>query len=483
METVIKRDFFGREEELEALDRLRKKNSSSLVCVLGRRRIGKSRLIEKFGESFKSYTTIQGLGPEQDQSNTAQLKHFATALSIRFNIRQKGFQDWTEAFYELAELTKKGEQLILLDEISWMGKSDPLFPAKLKDAWDLYFKKNPRLILTACGSVSSWIEDNILLNTNFEGRVSLSINLQELPLPIINRIWSRKSYQFSALEKMLILSVTGGVPKYLEEILLSEHAERNIIELCFKPGGLLFNDFDRIFSDIFDRRKASLKKIVTCSIERKHSLTTLAKKLGKTPDGSLSTLVHILELSGFVSRDCVFKPDGSASGLSQIRVKDNYLRFYLKHIEPNKERILKGGFKLRSLYELKGFDAILGYQFENIILANRELIYQHLSLAPSSIISAAPYWQRKTLKNKGACQVDLLIHSSLDVYFVCEFKCQKVIDRRVIGAVKRKLETIALPKKTAAKPVLVYQGEIDPAHESELREFFLKLISFEELLV
>src|SRR4051812_19283567 len=111
--------FIGREVELKALADLKKKKISSLVCVMGRRRIGKSSLIEEFGKEWNSFIEIQGLGPNEKASNVDQLDHFATALSIHFNIRKQNFNDWTEAFHTLAQLTQKGEHLILLDEISW----------------------------------------------------------------------------------------------------------------------------------------------------------------------------------------------------------------------------------------------------------------------------------------------------------------------------------------------------------------------------
>jgi AAA+ ATPase superfamily predicted ATPase len=474
--------FFGRKEELQSLNRLKRKATASLVCLLGRRRIGKSTLIEKFGESYKSFITIQGLGPEQNPSNQTQLDHFADCISEHFKTRQEHLTDWSEAFLKLAEKTKKGEQLILLDEISWMGKDDPMFGSKLKNAWDLHFKKNPKLILVVCGSVSAWIEDNILHNTNFEGRVSLSINLPELTLPEISGFWDRSHHHLSSLEKMLILSVTGGVPKYLEEVIKGQHAEQNILKLCFTPGALLFEEFQKIFLDIFDRKKKSLEKIVRVCLESKLSPTELATKLGKTVDSNLSSLIHILELSGFASKDFTFKFDGSASRLSHIRVKDNYLRFYLKYIEPNKARILKGGKRFNSLFELKGFESILGYQFENIILANRELLYPRLEIAPTNIISAAPYWQRKTVNNRGACQIDLLIHTELDIFFLCELKCNKVIDRSIIKEVQKKLSTISLPRRAALKPVLIYQGELYPPHQGEIESFFYRTISFESLI-
>ena len=66
----------------------------------------------------------------------------------------------------------------------------------------------------------------------------------------------------SAYEKFKVLSVTGGVPLYLELIRPELSAEENIERLCFRKEGLLFNEFDRIFSDLFSRRKATYRSII-----------------------------------------------------------------------------------------------------------------------------------------------------------------------------------------------------------------------------
>ncbi|HEV7138735.1 MAG TPA: hypothetical protein VGN43_19010 [Steroidobacteraceae bacterium] len=65
---------------------------------------------------------------------------------------------WQDAFALLARLTEGQRALIFLDEISWMASRDADFVGQLKIAWDTRFKKNPRLVLVLCGSVSSWID-------------------------------------------------------------------------------------------------------------------------------------------------------------------------------------------------------------------------------------------------------------------------------------------------------------------------------------
>lgn len=465
------------------LQKLRKKRTSSLVCVLGRRRIGKSTLVDEFAKQFKNYISIQGLAPSPGVSNRIQLDHFALRLSQTFKKDRIHFESWSEAFFKLGEYTKKGECLIFLDEISWMGKQDPSFASTLKDAWDVTFKKNSKLILVVCGSVSSWIEENILQNMNFEGRISLEINLQELSLPETNQFLNRKHLQYNSLEKLIALSITGGVPKYLEEFVETETLEKNIMRLCFTKEGILFNDFNKIFTEIFERKSASLEKIVRTCLTSKLSPTEAAHKLKRVYNKEFHSYLHILELSGFLSRDFYYKPDGEISKLSHLRVKDNYLRFYIKNIEPFRDQIKKSAISFKSFRDIKNLEALMGYQFENLILANRNLVNQQLDLNDNEILFSSPHRQNKTLANKGGCQIDLLIGTHSSSFYVCEFKCKKIIDKSIISEMNKKMQMIQLPKRTSRLPVLIYEGELYPPHREDIEKYFFKIIPFQKLLV
>lgn len=114
-----------------------------------------------------------------------------------------------------------------------MDGKDQTFLGKLKTAWDMHFSKNPHLVMALCGSISSWIEENILSSTGFVGRITMDLVLEELPLHACNAFWHPKEKRIAAFEKFKLLSITGGVPRYLEEISPEFPAEKNIQNLCF----------------------------------------------------------------------------------------------------------------------------------------------------------------------------------------------------------------------------------------------------------
>ena len=198
-------NFVGRENELSVLAEFLKKKSASLIVIKGRRRIGKSRLVEELAarNPFDAFYRFSGLPPTAYTTAQSQREVFAGQIASQFgsHVELTGAitQDWSSLFRQLSEKTRKGKILLLFDEISWMGSKDTDFIGKLKDAWDIYFKKNDQLIFIICGSISTWIEDNILSNTGYVGRVSLDLIIKELPLTDCSKFWSAHSSQISSL--------------------------------------------------------------------------------------------------------------------------------------------------------------------------------------------------------------------------------------------------------------------------------------------
>jgi uncharacterized protein len=473
--------FVGRSHELGLLNDLLMKKVASLVVIKGRRRIGKSRLVEEFA-SNKKYYIFSGLPPTEQSSAQSQRDEFSRQLNSQLGVPEVKADDWSKLFLLLAEKVKKGKVLILFDEISWMGSKDPDFLGKLKNAWDLELKKNPKLILILCGSVSSWIEKNIIRSTGFFGRISLKLTLEELPLYDCNTLLKHIGFNRSVLEKFYILSITGGIPWYIELINPAYSAIENIKRLCFEKDGALVDEFQFIFHDLYGRRGEFYQRIVEFLVQGPAEYSEIASALEYPSSGPFSEYLEDLLISGFISQEYTWslKSGKDAARLSKYRLSDNYLRFYLKYITPKINRIKKNQLSTISLASFPNWDGIMGLQFENFVLSNRKQIHNLLGCKQEEIVSDNPYFQHKTTKQKG-CQIDYLIQTRYNTLFVCEIKFSRSeIDRSVVHEVKEKLSKIALPRGFACLPVLIHvNGVKEEVHEAN---FFFKIIDFSELL-
>lgn len=450
--------FFGRQTELARLRELAGKRSASLVVIKGRRRIGKSRLTDEFARQLPRYTSLhfQGLPPTAKQTAEQEREDFAQQFARQLHIPSPRADDWNTLLWALADRTRKGRHLIILDEINWMGMQDPTFLGKLKNAWDLHFTQNPNLILILSGSLSSWIERNILHHTGFLGRVSLDLTLGELPLATCDLFWREQRGRVTPQEKFRLLCVTGGIPRYLEEINPGLSSEANIQRLCFTRGGLLFNEFDNIFADLFSTRNETYRRIVGALVDGHLDLDSLYKALGISKTGKISDYAEDLIQTGLLARDFTWSlKTGHESKLSRLRLSDNYVRFYLKYIQPNRRRIERG-----TLSRLPNVDSVAGLQFENLVLKNRLTLFQLLSIDSNDVIYDNPFFQRKTQRQRG-CQIDYLIQTKHNTLYVCEIKFSRnPLASSVADEVTEKIRRLQIPRSMSYRPVLIYSGEL-----------------------
>ena len=473
--------FVGRKRELERLKGLWKKDIASLVVIKGRRRIGKSRLIEEFAEHTR-FIALSGLSPEPKMKAQDQRDEFARQLGRAFHIPTPFSKDWGDLFWHLAHHTQKGKVIISLDEISWMGMKDLTFLGKLKNAWDQYFKKNHQLILIVCGSVSSWIEKNILSSTAFVGRIDLVLALEELGLSDCNQFWGKQGKNISSYEKFKLLSITGGVPRYLENIVPNINSDELIRQFCFTSEGLLFREFDQIFNDLFSKKNETYRKLLECLAKSPNAtLEEICESLGIQKGGVINKYLNDLVAAGFLMRLHTWDlKNARTSKLSKFRISDNYIRYYLKYIEPNKENILRGSFNDRPIFTAVGWEAIMGLQFENLVIHSRTTLYTLLKIHPSEILNDGSYFQKPT-KQRPGCQIDYLIQTKYNCLYLCEIKFSKhPIHSDVIKEVKQKISRLGSGRHVSIRPVLIHVNGV--TEEVLAEQFFAEIIDFGLLL-
>lgn len=473
-------DFVGREYELSLLHSLTTKKSASLVIIKGRRRIGKSRLAEEFAKKYTFYS-LSGIPPHDKTSDVSERDVFHKQLTRYFVKHIPKSNDWWDMLWFLAEKTKKGRVVILLDEISWMGSKDPDFLGKLKTIWDTCFKKNDQLMLILCGSVSIWIQKNILSSTGFVGRISLQLTLRELPINACNKFFNERSTQLSSYDKFKFLSICGGIPRYLEEWQSNISIDENINRMCFHESGILFNEFDQIFHDSISSEADIYRLIILAIVDQSLERQEIFKELKREPGGDLSEYFDNLVSAGFILRDNTWHiKNKKVSILSQYRLSDNYLRFYLKYIKPQANVIRGKKYKVRSLDNLTGWSSIIGLQFENLILSNREIIYKMLGISRDDVEIDGPFFQRATTKTKG-CQIDYLIQTKTSVLYVCEAKFSRnELKPHVIDEMKEKLSRVSIPRGFSCLPVLIHVNGVNDSIVD--KNYFFKIIDFSDLL-
>ena len=474
--------FFGREEQIEQLEALWRKRVGSLVTCRGRRRIGKSTLIEAFAKKTKSrFIKIEGVKPKGRFSNENELAAFAMQLAAQTEADPTPPANWLNAFIRLNDKIRDDERtVVLLDEISWLGYYDGMFADTLRIAWENYWKKHDRLIVVLCGSVSTWIKENVIDNSAYLGRRSLDLLVGELPLRECARFWGAEADRLAVKEIVDVLSVTGGVPRYLEEVDPGLSADDNLKRMCYSPNSILRVDFDEMFNDVITNQPQLSAKVLRTLVDGPRSATEIAEALGMEKGGHVSGALLQLAEAGFVSGEAGLNPEtGAEVRERRYRLRDNYTRYYLKFVERVKSAIDAGTYAFTSLARLDGWNAVMGLQFENLVVNHYPELLPHLHLGGAVLTSAAPYRKFGRRDRNQGCQVDLLLQAANMLYFIETKRCRR-IEPSIVGEVDEKVKRVSRPDGVSARAALVYDGELALSVEAD--GYFDAVVPFRKLL-
>ena len=275
--------------------------------------------------------------------------------------------------------------------------------------------------------------------------------------------------------------MTGGVPRYLEEIDPSLSADDNIRRIGFLRKSVLREDFDEMFTDVIAAQPKFSGKVLRCLVDGPKTVSEVAAKLGVERGGNVSKAMARLGEAGFVSPDHGRNPEtGAEIRERRFRLSDNYARFYLKFIEPVKELIDNGGFAFTSLKALGGWNAVKGLAFENLVLNHYPEFAARLGLSTTLVKSAAPYVKRGS-KDSGesGCQIDLLLQAE-NMMCLVEIKRQKFIGVEVIEEMEAKVSALGRKRGVTLRTALVYSGELDP--EVAASGYFNAIVDVEEVM-
>lgn len=445
--------FVGRKNELALLQRAYESTKSELVVLYGRRRIGKSCLIQKFSNKkqfFYGFEAIEG------DNTKGQVKHFTHQLRQQVDdtiLASVNFSDWNAAFTYISErilnLNGKDQQqktILFFDELQWMASGRNKLISLLKYYWDTKWKER-NVMLILCGSVATFMVKNVLRSKALYGRTTLEILLQGL-LPA-------EAYQFlgrkRSLEEILqYLLVFGGVPKYLEQIDLNRSFKQNINALCFSNHAIMLNEPNRVFYNQF-RGAGTYIKIITLLSKTMCTFNEISSKLTIASGGGLKLYLDNLEQAEMISSFIPY-PKKIGSKFTKYALTDEFLIFFFKYIKPNIRRIRANVTK--KLFETiagDGFSRWMGFAFERFCLKHSDIIAGSMGFA-DDVVYAAPYFE----KGDTGFQIDLLFNRADKVLTICEVKHHNnKIGSWIIPEMERKCSLFNVPRGYTLEKALI----------------------------
>lgn len=327
--------FVNRVSELETLEKQYQSNTSSLVIVYGRRRVGKTALINEF---LKRHTnTLYFLATEE--SETQNLNYFKAQVSEFTNneLLKSASVDWLTVFRLLCEHKTERKKIIVIDEFQYIGQSNSAFPSVMQKAWDTILS-GANVMVVLCGSLVSLMKSQTLdYSSPLYGRRTAQICLKQIPFKHYGEFYENKSDK----ELVPFYAVTGGVPKYIEMFSGYDDIYAAIRENVLNPQSFLYEEpnflLQKEVSEI-----GSYFSVIKAIAMGNRKLSDIAGALGLKQTGLTKYLKVLMDLD-LIEREVPvteIAPEKSKSGL--YRITDNYIAFWFKFVYPYRAYLEKG---------------------------------------------------------------------------------------------------------------------------------------------
>ncbi len=468
--------LLGRDSELELLEEYYAQSKSQLVVLYGRRRIGKSFLVEFFSKN-KPHLFFEGL---EEESTQEQINNFVQQLKTQiekdFLLSNLTFTNWHDLFYYLTieifpRYLGKKKLVLFFDELQWMAAGRSRLISLIKYFWDNHWK-DKGLMLILCGSLASFMVDKVINSKALYGRASLHLHLKGLLPNDARRFFRGKRSKQEILKYLMIL---GTVPKYLELIDCNQSFAANMNTLCFSEHGYLFDEIEKIFYKQFREAQVYLQIVKHCK-DKALTMKALAHKLKQKSNGGLKRYITNLCEADILQEYVSFGLKTNTKD-KRYKVMDEYILFYFKYIEPNKT-VIKQSQSRRLFQELceKHWDSWLGFAFERFCMKNIGHISRCLGFA-DEIIEMGPL----LIKGQDGFQIDYLLKRSDDVIVLCEIKySHNPIGTEVIAEIERKLLLLQKYSRYTIERALITVNGINNAL-AETR-YFHHVVDLEDLL-
>lgn len=453
--------IIGREEEIKTLQDSYSSQRSEFVVVYGRRRIGKTFLVnELFGGKFTlKYTGIYNIS-SKEQINEFTRSMVEQGLSVP-DVKPKNWFDVFSLLKQLINLSSQEKKIVFLDELPWIDSTNSRFLAAFEQFWNGWASARNDLLLIICGSATSWIINKIFRNKGgLYNRVTHKIHLKQFSLYECEKLVEEFDLPFNRNMILEGYMLMGGVPYYWTKLNKKKSLYQNINDLFFRENGELHNEFKIIFASMFKSPEKYIQVIEALS-GKKSGLTRdeISKKGKLDNNGQLSQILEDLGECGFIRKYC---HTGKKLRDALYQLIDCYSLFYftfLKNAVQTDE-----DYWMRIMHQ-PIYNTWCGLSFERVCLLHSRQIKQALGI--SGIMANLFSWHIKKTETHPGVQIDLLIDRADNVINICEMKYAPqgyVLTAKSLADLQEKISIFRLyaSERKYIEPVLITSNGITP---------------------
>ena len=419
--------LIGREKEIKELNELYHSEDAELIALYGRRRVGKTYLID---EVFRDKLNFRhaGLSPiDSEKENVKahlmkdQLTHFFRSLTMQGYKGKKTPESWLEAFYMLEDLLvekyKDNERIVVfLDEMQWLDTPKAKFMTGFEAFWNGWACHRKNLMVIVCGSSSSWILTNVINNHGgLYGRVTFEIKLKPFTLRECEQFLTSKGICMSRYDVIQAYMMVGGIPYYLRYFNKRLSLAQNINEMFFADEAPLKDEFNRMFASLF-KNAEPIKQIIKAIASKNKGITRkeLSEITGVTDSGEVSRQLNALIAGDFIIK---YKSFGDNKRDEIYKLVDPFSYFYLTFLDKSSDNRNIDWINIEDSSRVLSWK---GYAFENVCWNHIPQIKMALQIGGVSTTEAL--WSKRGDENTRGTQIDLIIVRKDNVVHMCEIK-------------------------------------------------------------
>lgn len=459
--------FIGRKKELGELNKLYNSDKFEFAVIYGRRRIGKTALINEF---TKGKDTIFFTGVETNAKQN--LENFSKSI-MEYNtgkIVDSTFSSFQAALEYVFELAKNKRIVLVIDEYPYVARASKSLASTIQLLIDKH-KDSSKLFLILCGSSMSYMEDKVLAyKAPLYGRRTAQLKLQ--PFGFFDICDYFKNY--TAEEKLMAYAIIGGTPQYLLQINDKISIEDNIKNIYLNPTSAIYEEPNNLLKQEV-REPAIYNAIITAIATGASKMSEISSKVAENTSVCSTYIKNLISL-GIIKKET---PYGEKSSRKTIySIEDNMFRFWYRFVPENTSVISRGATDLAYKRIEPVLSTYMGSIFEEIC---KQYLWNQLIDGKSPInFSDLGRWWGTNPKTKSQEEIDIMGADKESALFAeCKWTNEKV-DTGVLDTLVKRSELFNFKDKyfyLFAKTGFT-KGCIDKAH----RMGNVTLVVYEEIV-
>jgi len=411
--------IIARNQEIDTLERKYRSGKSEFVIVYGRRRIGKTFLVNNvFAERF-TFTYVGARKQKQDK----QLQRFAAQLKLYSGSPYApALKSWEQAFNELRTLIeckpKDERKVIFFDEMPWIDTRQSQFVEALEYFWNAWAAQRTDILFIACGSATSWMVNKLIKNQGgLHNRITERIYLRPFRLGECEEFLHANGCNWDRYTILQSYMAMGGVPYYMTLLNPEQSLAQNIDRLFFAKNAPMREEFDELFNALFNQADKYISVVSALAGKKEGMLRAEIMEKTKMSGGSLSKILDNLERCDFIDKYAQF----NASVRNTLyRISDPYTLFYFKFLHNKNTKDENWWTNNMNTHSVEAWQ---GFSFETICMTHLDQIKQKLGI--SGIATTTCSWRKLGDENEKGTQIDLVIDRIDRVINLCEMKFSK----------------------------------------------------------